>query len=129
MLRAGKLVSSLFLLLFAACELYSAAATALDHSRRFPAWESKLGWILFLLPLVLLVSLFVFYSGRGKIAFWLVSGNVAAYAGFCCLESYLAPDPSASRGAMWQVIGIWVSLFAVAIGAARCLMIESPDNV
>ena len=88
--RAAKVVSALYLILFALFEVYSAAATALDHSGRFPAWETNLGWSLFLLPCELLAGLaLLMYSSRPKLGFYLVLLNLSMYAGFMFLEFLL----------------------------------------
>ena len=63
----------LYLLLFVFSEGYSAAATAFDHSSRFPAWESTLGLFLFILPCELLVSLALVLHGEGHDRAFLLS--------------------------------------------------------
>jgi hypothetical protein len=37
-----KAICIAYLILFVLFEIYSSAATALDHSHRFPAWEAKM---------------------------------------------------------------------------------------
>lgn len=123
--RVGKVLSVLYLILFALFEIYSAAATALDHSGRFPAWESNLGWCLFLLPCELIVALaLLMYSGRPRLGFYLVLLNLAMYAGFMFLESVLVHDFPSDKRAIWSVFGIWASLFVIALGAAWVLVIR-----
>ena len=88
-LRKGLCV--MCLLLLAASEAYSAAATALDHSSSFPDWESKLGWFLFILPCELLTALFLLLGERARIGFWLTFANVLVYAGFFSLAVETSP--------------------------------------
>ena len=117
-LRKGFCV--LCLLLLTASEAYTAAATALDHSSRSPNWESKLGWLLFILPCELLTGLFLLLEGdRARIGFGLVLANVLMYFGFICLDGVLVPD-SWDRVALGVVTG-WVVFFLIAIGAAHLL--------
>src|SRR5258708_15210809 len=79
---------ALWLLVFVMFEGYTAAATALDHSPRFPAWESKLGWFLFLLPCELFVALaFLILRRRVSLGFLLVTANLLVYAVFICFEA------------------------------------------
>ena len=127
--RAAKVLSALYLILFALFEVYSAAATALDHSGRFPAWETNLGWCLFLLPCELLVGLaLLLYSSRPRLGFYLVLLNLSMYAGFFVFESLLVRDLPNDKRAVWIVLGIWASLFGIAIGAARLLMVPHRRN-
>lgn len=110
------------LVLFVPSELYSAAATALDHSGRFPAWESTLGIFLFVLPAELVVALILLlYRERPKLGFNLVLVNLVGYAGFLCLESLsVRTDPGTTKGD-WVATGIWAMLAGVAVAAAHFL--------
>jgi hypothetical protein len=110
----------LCLLLLTASAAYSAAATALDHSSRFPAWESTLGWFLFILPCELLIGLVLLTIGdRAQIGFRFVVTNVLMYVGFMCLEGALAADTW--NRATLEVVGGWSMFFLIAIGATHLL--------
>jgi hypothetical protein len=110
-----------YLILFVLFEIYSSAATALDHSGRFPAWEAKLGWGLFVLPCLLLFGLFLLLTGRrARLGFSLVGLSLLLYMGFYLLEDWLVPGHM--QRSDWFFTAIWVTLCAIAIGAARLLM-------
>lgn len=117
LLKLKQGISILCLLALALSELYSAAATAFDHSPRYPAWESKLGWFLFILPAELFVALVFLVGGqRARVGFWCVVSNVLIYAGFFSLELVLVPEP-------WDKIALeivcgWILFFVLSIGAA-----------
>ena len=72
-----KSLCTAYLILFVLFEIYSASATALDDSNRFPAWEAKLGWGLFVLPCLLVFGLFLLLSGKrerlGFLSRWIES--------------------------------------------------------
>jgi hypothetical protein len=115
-----------YLLLFVFSEGYTAAATALDHHSRFPAWESTLGLFLFILPCELLVSLaLVLHSDKARLGVCLVAVNLCAYAGFMCLEIMLVPDPN---GKDWEPAAIWGAFMALAVGAAHFLRASSHSS-
>ena len=79
---------ALWLLVFVAFEGYTAAATTLDHSTRFPTWESKVGWFLFVLPCELLVALaLLLRRERANLGFHLVTANIFVYAVFLSFEA------------------------------------------
>jgi hypothetical protein len=110
----------LWLLALSLSELYSAAATAFDDSPRYPAWESKLGWVLFVLPLELIVALVFLVNGsKARAGFWCVVANVLIYAGFFGFELVLIPE-SWDEVAL-RIAGGWVLFFVLAIGAAHLL--------
>ena len=112
-----------YLLLFVVFEGYSAAATALDHHSRFPAWESTLGLFLFILPCELLVSLaLVLFGDRARLGVCLVAVNLCAYAGFMCLEIMLVPD---ANGRDCEFAAMWAAFMALALGAAYFLKVSS----
>jgi hypothetical protein len=119
--RVGGIVSVLYLLIFVLFEGYSATATALDKNPAFPAWEPRLGWALFVLPCVLVASLFLFHGRRSKLGFSLVAGNLCLYASFIIFESIAYHGTPTSHRAVWEVGGIWAALFAAALLAARFL--------
>jgi hypothetical protein len=123
--RAGGTISALYLLIFMLFEIYSAAATALDKNPRFPGWEHPLGWVLFVLPCVLLASLFLLHGSRPKLGFLLVAGNLCLYASFMIFESVAFGGTPASPWAIWEVGGIWAVLFLAAVLAARFLEIKT----
>jgi hypothetical protein len=109
----------LCLTVFAIFETYSALATALDNSRRFPAWEAKVGWGLFVLPSLLMIGLVLLLFGkRLTLGFSLVASSVLLYMGFVFLE--LALDGKIDR-TDWLVVGIWATLCAIATAAAWLL--------
>jgi len=119
--RAGGIISVIYLFIFVLFEVYSAAATALDRNPAFPNWEPLLGWALFVLPCVLLASLFLLHGRRSKLGFLLASGNLCLYACFMVFDSVVYRGTPASRRAVWEVGGMWVALFIAAVLAARFL--------
>jgi hypothetical protein len=107
------------LIVFAIFETYSALATALDNSRRFPAWEAKLGWGLFVLPSLLMIGLVLLLFGkRLTLGFSLVASSLLLYMGFLFLELALVGKMERID---WVVVGIWATLFAIATAAAWLL--------
>lgn len=120
LIRIRNALCVLYLLLFVLFETYSAAATALDHSDRFPTWEVKLGWCLLILPLLLAAGLvFLLRSARESIGFYLIGGSVVLYLAFLFLENALVHDRT-SKGDLVSM-GIWVVLCSVATAAAWLL--------
>ena len=120
LIRARNGICALWLLLFVLSEAYTAAGTALHHSRRFPAWESTLGWSLFVLPCELLVALALFMRReKANLGFLLVAANLLVYALFFIFE-VLMDDQSLDRTTL-LVAGLWAIFFALAIGAAHLL--------
>lgn len=106
----------LYLILFAFSETYSALATAFDNSRRFPAWEAKLGWGMFVLPSLLMVGLVLLLPGkRLTLGLFLVATSLLLYLGFLFLELALAPRIEQMD---WVFAGIWTGLCVLAVGAA-----------
>ncbi len=124
-LRAGGIISTLYLLIFGAFEAYSAAATALDRNTAFPIWEPLLGWGLFVLPCVLIASLFLLHGRRSGLGFSLVILNVCLYAGFLIFESIVYRGQPTSNQGVWEVGGIYAALFVAALLAALCLKIKA----
>ena len=118
-------VCVVYLLLFVFSEGYSAAATAFDHSSRFPAWESTLGLFLFILPFELLVSLALLLYGNIRLGVCLVAVNLCAYGGFLCLEIMLVPDANKKD---WEAASIWGAFMALAVGAAQFLRASSHSS-
>jgi len=111
------------LIVFAIFETYSALATALDDSRRFPAWEAMLGWGLFVLPSLLMIGLVLLLLGRrSTLGFSLVASSVLLYMGFLFLELALVGEIQRTD---WLVVGIWATLCAIATAAAWLLMRRS----
>lgn len=119
--RAGGSISVLYLLIFTLFELYSAIATALDSSSRFPRWEPSLGWALLVLPATLLVSLSLLHGRHPRLGFSIIIANLCLYASFMIFESVAITGAPVSHRAVWEVGGIWVMLFLVAVLAARFL--------
>jgi|SRR5665213_4632140 len=120
LIRARNALCALYLILFVLSETYSAAATALDDSNRFPAWEAKLGWCLFVLPCLVVTGLFFLLRGeRETIVLSLVGLSVLLYLAFMFLEDALSPEHM-DRGA-WVFDGIWILLCAAAVAAAWVL--------
>jgi hypothetical protein len=112
-----NVLCALYLFLFVLSETYSAVATALDNSHRFPSWEAKLGWCMFVLPCLLLTGLFLLLRGeRETIGFSLVGLSLLLYVAFMFLEDALNPEHM-GRGD-WVITGIWIVLCAVATAAA-----------
>ena len=105
------------LILFAFSETYSALATAFDNSRRFPAWEAKLGWGMFALPSLLMVGLVLLLLGkRLTLGFSLVASSLLLYMGFL----FLALGPKIEQ-MDWVFAGIWTGLCALATAEAWLL--------
>ena len=111
----------LWLILLVACEIYSAAATALDEPFRLPVWEAKFGWFLFVLTLELIVGIFFLtkHAEKARLGFWLVVLNALMYAGFMCLDGDRVH--TAWNGAELGVIGGWILFLLIAIEAAHIL--------
>jgi cell division protein FtsW (lipid II flippase) len=120
-LRAGGVISVLYLLLLGTFEAYSAAATALDRRHALTSWEPHLGWALFVLPIILIASLFLLHGRRSRFGFWLVVMNVCLYAGFLIFESVAYDGQPVSKQAVWEVGGVYLALFLVALLAAHFL--------
>ena len=114
--RTLNAVCVLYLTLLLLSEIYTAAATALDDSHRFPSWEAKLGWWLLILPCVLVAGLVLLIrSARENLGFSLVGLSVLLYLADLFLENALAPEHMDRGG--WIDTGIWV-VFCVAGAAA-----------
>jgi len=92
-----------YLLVFMLFEVYSAAATALDRNARFPSWEPLLGWGHFVLPCVLLISLFLLHGRYARLGFYLVAANLCLYASFMTFEWVVSRGNAPSHGAMLEV--------------------------
>jgi 4-amino-4-deoxy-L-arabinose transferase-like glycosyltransferase len=123
--RTGGVVSTLYLLILVLFELYSASATDLDRNPAFPTREHLLGWALFALPCGLLVSLFLLHGRRSKLGLSLVVGNLCLYASFMIFELTASDGIPASHRAMWELEGIWATLFLAAFLAARFLQTKA----
>jgi hypothetical protein len=120
LIRARNALCALYLILLVLSEAYSAAATALDHSNRFPAWEAKLGLCLFVLPCLLVTGLFFLLRGeRETMGFSLVGLSLLLYLAFMFLEDALSPERMV-RGE-WLFNGFWIMLCAAGTGAAWIL--------
>lgn len=105
--------------MFALFEMYSVLATALDNSHRFPAWEGKLGWGMFVLPSLLVIGLVLLLFGkRLTLGFFLVVSSLLLYMGFLFLELALVGKIERTD---WLVVGIWATLCAIATAAAWLL--------
>lgn len=124
-LRVGGIISIIYLLIFGLFEAYSAAATALDKNLAFPIWEHYLGWGLFVLPLMLIASLFLLHARRSGLGFWLVILNLCLYSSFMIFESMVYRGQPALRQAVWETGVIWATLFVAALLAALCLKIKA----
>ncbi len=120
-LRAGGTISILYLLFFGMFEVYSAAATAFDRRHALTSWEPHLGWAIFVLPCILIASLFLLHGRRSRFGFSLVVVNLFLYAGFMIFESMAYRGQPASQQAVWEVGGIWSALFLAALVAAHFL--------
>ena len=123
--RAGGAVCVFYLLVFLLVEVYSAAATAFDRNTRLPSWEPLLGWGLFVLPCVLLISLFLLHGRYARLGFYLVAANLCLYASFMTFEWFVSRGNAPSHRADWEVAGIWATLFATALLAARFLKMKA----
>jgi hypothetical protein len=87
-----NVICILWLILFAIFETYSALATALDNSRRFPAWVTKLGWGMFVLPSLLMFGIVLLLFGkRLTLGFSLVATSLLLYMAFLLRELALGP--------------------------------------
>jgi hypothetical protein len=115
-IQIRDVISVLWLIVFAIFETYTALGTALDNSRRFPAWQAKLGWGLLVLPSLLMTGLVLLFSGkRSRLGFSLVASSLLLYMGFLFLELALVGRIERTD---WVVVGIWVTLCATATAAA-----------
>jgi len=116
LIQIRNVICVLWLILFAVFETYTALATALDNSRRFPAWEAKLGWGMLVLPSLLMIGLVLLLFGkRLTLGFSLVASSLLLYMGFVFLELALVGKIDRTD---WVVVGIWVTLCATATVAA-----------
>jgi len=123
LIQIRNVICVLCLIVFAIFETYSALATALDNSRRFPVWEAKLGWALFVLPSLLMIGLVLLLFGkRLTLGFSLVASSALLYMGFVFLE--IALDGKIDR-TDWLVVGIWATLCTIATAAAWLLKLRS----
>jgi hypothetical protein len=112
--------------LFVLSELYSALATALDHSA--PAWERMLAWLLFLLPLELIAAMVLLFNReRARLGYRLVVLNLLLYAGFFAVEMWVYHDAPA-RGTDWLILGIWVFFFSGVWLSARFMVVGSGSS-
>jgi hypothetical protein len=119
LIQIRNVICVLWLIVFAIFETYSALATAFDNSRRFPAWEAKLGWGMFVLPSLLMIGLVLLLFGkRLTLGFSLVASSLLLYMGFLFLELALVGKIERTD---WVFVGIWVTLFATATAAAWLL--------
>ncbi len=119
LMQIRNIICILYLILFVFSETYSALATAFDHSRRFPAWEAKLGWDMLVLPSLLMIGLvLLLFSKRLTLGFALVASSLLLYMGFLFLELALGPKTEQMD---WVVAGIWTGLCALATAAAWLL--------
>ena len=107
------------LIVFAFFEVYSALSTVSDKTGRFPAWEAKLGWGLFVLPSLVMIGLVLLLFGkRSTLGFGLVASSLLLYLGFLLLEVGLTENV---ERADWIAVGIWAVLCAIATLAAWLL--------
>jgi hypothetical protein len=119
LVQTRNITCILYLALYAFSEIYTALATAVDNSRRFSAWEAKLGWGMFVLPSLLIIGLAVLLSGkRLTLGFWLVASSVLLYMGFLLLELALVAKLEHRD---WVAAGLWTGLSALATAEAWLL--------
>ena len=125
-MQIRNVICILYLILFAFSETYSALATAFDNSRRFPAWEAKLGWGMLVLPSLLMIGLVLLLFGkRLTLGFSLVVSSLLLYMGFLFLELTLGPKIEQMD---WVFAGIWTGLCALATAAAWLLRRRSTQT-
>lgn len=118
-MQIRNVICVLWLIVFAIFETYSALATAFDNSRRFPAWEAKLGWGMFVLPSLLMIGLVLLLFGeRLTLGFSLVVSSLLLYMGFLLLEMAVGPKIEQLE---WVLVGFWTALCALATAAAWLL--------
>jgi len=114
-----NIICIVYLTLLAFSETYSALAAAFDNSRRFPAWEARLGWGVLALPSLLMIGLVLLLFGkRLKLGFCLVASSLLLYMGFLFLELALGPRIEQMD---WVLAGIWAGLCALGTAAAWLL--------
>jgi hypothetical protein len=119
LIQTRNVICVLCLIVFAIFETYSALGTALDNSRRFPAWEAKLGSGLFILPSLLMIGLaHLLFGKRLTLGFALVVSSLLLYMGFVLLELALVGKIERTD---WVVVGIWATLCAITTAAAWVL--------
>jgi len=124
--QVRNVISILYLIVFALFETYSAIATVLDSSGRFPTWEAKFGWGLFILPsLIIIGTALLLFGKRVTLGIYLVASSLLLYMGFLFFEvlalGRLTP-------ADWVVISIWTTLCAIAAGAGWVLRQRSVES-
>jgi hypothetical protein len=120
-LRAGGVISVLYLVFFGMFEAYSAAATALDSHVAFPRWEPYLGWALFVLPCILIAGLFLLHGRGSRLGFVLAVISLCLYMSFIIFDLVTHRGHAASQQAVWEDIGIYVTMFLVALAAVYVL--------
>jgi hypothetical protein len=120
-LRAGGVISVLYLVLFGMFEVYSAAATALDSHLAFPRWEPYLGWALFVLPCMLIAGVFLLHRGGSRSGFLLALMSLCLYMTFIVFDSFTHRGHAVSQQMVWEGTGIYVTMFLVALAAVYVL--------
>jgi hypothetical protein len=119
LMQIRNVICVFWLIVFAIFETYSALPTAFDNSRRFPAWEAKLGWGMFVLPSLLMIGLVLLLFGkRLTLGFSFVVSSLLLYIGFLFLELALGPRIEQMD---WVFVGFWTALCALATAAAWLL--------
>jgi len=120
LIRIRNAVCVLYLLLLALFETYSAAATALDHTGRFPVWEAKLGWWLLILPCLLVAGLILLLRGaRENVGLIFVGLSAILYLAFLFLEDAVSRERMQKGERLFT--GIWIVLCFAAVSAAWLL--------
>jgi hypothetical protein len=120
LIRARIVLCTIYLGSFVLFEVYSAAATALDHSSRFSVWEAKLGWCLFVLPCLLVTGLIFLLRGiRETVGFYLAGLSALLYLAFLFLEN--AVSSAHMEPGDWLLAGLWILLCTIATAAAWLL--------
>jgi hypothetical protein len=117
-LIAKRIICGIYLLLFAFSELYSAAATSLDNTHRFPTWEPTLGRWMFILPCILVAGMTLLLLNRLRAwGFTMIFASLLIYGAFFIFEVHLSQH--APKNHTVGTIGVFWSLaFAIAFVAA-----------
>jgi hypothetical protein len=119
LIQGRNVICILWLIVLAIFETYSALATALDNSRKFPAWEAKLGWGMFVLPSLLMIGLVLLLFGkRLTLGFSFVVSSLLLYMGFLFVELALGPKMEQKD---WVFTGFWAALCALGTAAGWLL--------
>ena len=113
------------LVLLALSELYSAADTSSDSRVHLSPWVHPLGWGLFALLIALVVGMILLLrSDRKALGFSFIATSALFYAIFICGDAFQSDVGLGD----WISMLCWCTFCALAIGAARILVVRAHDT-